>query len=59
MLEREVAIKILLPQHASDPDIVKRFTREARLYAKLEHPNLINIYETGIAEECLETAGYL
>lgn len=50
MLEREVAIKILHPQHASDPDIVKRFIREARLYAKLEHPNLINIYETGIAE---------
>ncbi len=50
MLERKVAIKILLPQHASDPDIVKRFIREARLYAKLEHPNLINIYETGIAE---------
>ena len=50
MLERKVAIKILLPQHASDPDIVKRFIREARLYAKLEHPNLISIYETGIAE---------
>ncbi len=50
MLERKVAIKILLPKHASDPDIVKRFIREARLYAKLEHPNLINIYETGIAE---------
>ncbi len=50
MLEREVAIKILLPQHASDPDIVKRFIREARLYAKLEHPNLISIFETGIAE---------
>ncbi len=50
MLDREVAIKILLPQHTSDPDIVKRFIREARLYAKLEHPNLINIYETGIAE---------
>ena len=50
MLEREVAIKILLPEHASDPEIVKRFIREARLYAKLEHPNLINIYETGIAE---------
>ncbi|MEN8222022.1 MAG: serine/threonine-protein kinase [Acidobacteriota bacterium] len=50
MLEREVAIKVLLPQHASDPEIVKRFIREARLYAKLEHPNLISIYETGIAE---------
>jgi len=50
MLERKVAIKILLPQHSSDPDIVKRFIREARLYAKMEHPNLISIYETGIAE---------
>lgn len=50
MLERKVAIKILLPQHASDPEIVKRFIREARLYAKLEHPNLVSIYETGIAE---------
>lgn len=50
LLERKVAIKILLPQHSTDPDIVKRFIREARLYAKLEHKNLINIYDTGIAE---------
>ncbi|MEN8152545.1 MAG: serine/threonine-protein kinase [Acidobacteriota bacterium] len=50
LLERKVAIKILLSQHSTDPDIVKRFIREARLYAKLEHKNLINIYDTGIAE---------
>jgi tRNA A-37 threonylcarbamoyl transferase component Bud32 len=50
MLEREVAIKILLPQHAQDPQTVERFLREARLYAKLEHKNIIPIYDTGILE---------
>jgi len=50
MLEREVAIKILLPQHGQDPQTVERFLREARLYAKLEHKNIIPIYDTGILE---------
>jgi len=50
ILAREVAIKILLPRHSTNPEIVKSFIREARLYTKLEHPNLIKIYETGIAE---------
>lgn len=49
LLERKVAIKLLLPQHADDPETVKRFIQEARLYAKLDHPNLISIYETGVA----------
>ncbi|MCX6554048.1 MAG: serine/threonine-protein kinase, partial [Candidatus Aminicenantes bacterium] len=50
LLEREVAIKILLPQHGQDPQTVERFLREARLYAKLEHKNIIPIYDTGILE---------
>jgi serine/threonine protein kinase len=50
MLEREVAIKILLPQHAQDPQTVERFLREARLYAKLEHKNIIPVYDTGIQQ---------
>ncbi|MCX6556330.1 MAG: serine/threonine protein kinase [Candidatus Aminicenantes bacterium] len=50
MLEREVAIKILLPQHSQDPQTVERFLREARLYAKLEHKNIIPVYDTGILE---------
>ncbi len=50
LLEREVAVKILLPQHAQDPQTVERFLREARLYAKLEHKNIIPIYDTGILQ---------
>jgi len=50
LLEREVAIKILLSQHAEDSEVVERFIREARLYAKFDHKNLIPIYETGIVE---------
>lgn len=51
LLEREVAIKILLPQHSQDPQTVERFLREARLYAKLEHTNIIPIYDTGILQQ--------
>jgi len=51
LLEREVAIKVLLPQHGQDPQTVERFLREARLYAKLEHKNIIPIYDTGILEQ--------
>ncbi len=51
ILERKVAIKILLTEHSNEPEMVKRFLREARLYAKLEHKNLISIYDTGIVGE--------
>jgi len=50
LLDRDVAIKILLPQHAQDPQTVERFLREAKLYAKLEHGNIIPIYDTGILQ---------
>ena len=48
MLEREVAIKILLSQYSEDAEIKERFIREARLYAKLDHKNVIPVYDTGI-----------
>jgi len=48
LLEREVAIKILLAQHTGDKEVVERFLREAKLYANFDHKNLIPIYETGI-----------
>jgi serine/threonine-protein kinase len=50
LLERDVAVKILLPQHAQDPQTVERFLREAKLYAKLEHANIIPIYDTGVLQ---------
>jgi eukaryotic-like serine/threonine-protein kinase len=47
-LNREVAIKVLLPAVANDPDRLTRFSREAQVLASLNHPNIAAIY--GIEE---------
>jgi len=46
-LERVVVIKRLLPHLADDPDSVDMFLREARLVARLNHPNVVQTYELG------------
>src|SRR6187401_2788145 len=43
-LNREVAIKILLPAVASDTDRLARFRREAQVLAALNHPNIAHIH---------------
>lgn len=43
-LARDVAIKILPPSFAADPERVRRFEREARLLAAMDHPNIGAIY---------------
>jgi len=42
-LNRNVAIKVLLPAVASDPDRLARFSREAQVLASLNHPNIAHI----------------
>jgi serine/threonine protein kinase len=43
-LKRQVAIKILPPSVAADPDRLARFQREAEVLASLNHPNIAAIY---------------
>jgi serine/threonine protein kinase len=46
-LRRDIALKILAPQFASDPDRVARFEREAHVVASLSHPNILAIHDFG------------
>lgn len=48
-LDRKVALKILPPQSAAGPGFVERFNREARALARLNHPNIVAVYEFGQA----------
>ncbi|MGC8845491.1 MAG: protein kinase domain-containing protein [Candidatus Hydrogenedens sp.] len=48
-LKREVAIKVLHPQHSSEPGRVSRFLREAQSAARLNYPGIVQIYD--IVEE--------
>jgi uncharacterized RDD family membrane protein YckC len=46
-LDRQVALKVLAPEIAHDPEVVARFVREARAQARLRHPNVAQIYFIG------------
>lgn len=46
-LDREVAIKILPESFATDTDRLRRFEQEARALAKLNHPNIVAIFDVG------------
>ncbi len=47
LLDRVVAVKILPAQFASDALLVQRFEREARAAARLNHPNIVGVFDTG------------
>jgi len=46
-LERPVAVKMLRPDVAGQPDVVERFRSEAAMLARLSHPNLVQVYSFG------------
>src|ERR1700722_7083003 len=46
-LARDVALKTLPPEYASDPAFRQRFAQEARAVAALNHPNIVAMYDVG------------
>jgi urea transport system substrate-binding protein len=45
LLERHVVLKVIRPDLVSSEQVVQRFQREARLAARLTHPNIVTVYE--------------
>jgi predicted ATPase/predicted Ser/Thr protein kinase len=50
-VDREVAIKVILPEYAKHPEFVRRFEAESRTVAKLEHPHIVPLHDYWRDEE--------
>jgi eukaryotic-like serine/threonine-protein kinase len=50
LLGRMVAIKMMTGGFANDPELLKRFYREAKSTASLRHPNIVTVYDVGDQE---------
>ena len=46
-LDRQVAVKVIYPHLAENPSFRDRFIQEAKMAAKLSHPNLVNVFDQG------------
>jgi serine/threonine protein kinase len=47
ILERDVALKVMVSQIADDPELIQRFAREAKAVAKMTHPNVVTVFDLG------------
>jgi serine/threonine protein kinase len=56
---RSVAIKLIVPEFATDPMFVERFKREARAAGRLRHPNIVDVTDFGFAQVGGEQLAYL
>ncbi len=48
---KRVAVKVLHPAYTRTPDVVERFRREARAASKIEHPNVVNVTDSGTTSD--------
>lgn len=51
MLDREVALKVLMPALAAEPANAQRFLQEARMLASLEHPHIVPVFDVGVTPD--------
>src|SRR5664279_4374765 len=51
VLRREVALKILSPEHGRHPSSIARFEREIQATAEVAHPNVIRIHDWGVTDD--------
>ncbi len=45
VVSREVAIKVVSPKYANEPEFIRRFESEAQVVARLEHPHIVPLYD--------------
>ncbi|MBQ6457831.1 MAG: serine/threonine protein kinase, partial [Kiritimatiellae bacterium] len=50
MLDRPVAVKVMLREYGSDPEFVEKFKKEAQAVARLIHPNIAQVYSYGFSD---------
>ena len=50
-LERDVAVKLIRPEHFNNADLRERFEREARTVARIQHPGVVALYDSGELED--------
>jgi len=55
-LGRRCAVKVLLPEYTRNENAVARFAREAQVAARVKHPNVVEIFDTGTTQDGL---GYI
>jgi serine/threonine-protein kinase len=59
VLDRDVAVKVLAPALAENPELLRRIHAEARAAAGLRHPNVVGVYDYGETEDRGRTVPYI
>jgi eukaryotic-like serine/threonine-protein kinase len=58
-LDRDVALKVVRPSLAADPELMMRLEREARVLATLSHPHIAAIYQIELGADVVMYDGLL
>src|SRR5690606_23774679 len=53
LLDRDAVIKVLRAEHRNNPQIIQRFSREARIASRIDHPFAAHVYAFGVEDDGL------